>query len=169
MKIDPTGQPAGGESGKPILKDPVKVTLDVDVYYMGSGTPQKASRTIICDRAHALLIYAPLNDWCVKHGFALCHLGTYLARKARKANGQPILYRGKPRWSGHAWGACDWWGVKASDGKFYNVNDLKAGAPAKMLELYQTIKTGVQLAGRKLEYVEEPHWRHIGLVPAGGW
>lgn len=168
MQITATGQPAGGEPGKPILKDPVQVTLDVDVYYLGSGTPKAASRTITCDRAHALLIYQPLNDWCVKHGFALCHLGTYYPRKARKPNGQAILYKGKPRWSGHAWGAIDWEGVIAN-GQHYNVNDLKAGSPAKMYELYQTIKAGAQHAGRRLEYVEEPHWRHVGLVPVGGW
>lgn len=169
MKIEPTGQPTGGEPDKPVLKDPVKVTLDVDVFYMGSGKPAESSNVITCDRAHALLVYGPLNDWCVQHGFALCHLGTYYPRKARKPNGTLILYRGKPRWSGHAWGACDWEGVIASDGKHYNVNDLKAGAPAKLKALITNLKTGIAAAGRRAEIVEEPHWIHAGLVPVGGW
>ena len=169
MKIEPTTQPKSGPKDKPILRDPVKVTLDAPVWYLTAKGPTRASRTLTCDRAHALLVYGPLNDWAVKYGFAIVHIGTYYPRKARTQSGKTILYNGRPRWSGHSWGAIDFAGVIASDGKFYDTNDLKAGAPAKFEELYNDIKAAVQQAGRTLEYVTESHWRHVGLVPAGGW
>lgn len=169
MEITPTVQPTTGPSDKPILKDPVTVKLDVPVYYSGSGNAVPTSRLVTCDRAHAILIYQHINDWAVKYGFSLVHLGTYYPRKARKANGDVILYKGKPRWSGHSWGAIDFHGVIASDGKFYDVNALKAQAPAKFAELMSKLKSAIVAAHRKPEIVKEPHWVHCGIVPIEGW
>lgn len=169
MKIIATGQPPGGLPNKPVLVQPVQIVLDVPVYYRGSGHLQPMAAPITCDRAHAELIYAPLNAWAVKYHFAVVHLGTYYARPARHPNGTDILLHGKPRWSGHAYGAIDWTGVIASNGQFYDTNALAAQAPAKLSELLTDLERAIKAAKRTAEIVHEPHWYHLGLVPAGGW
>jgi hypothetical protein len=169
MKIVATGQPAGGPVDKPKLTDPVQITLDVPVFYQTDDGPKPANPLITCDRAHAMLIYRVLNDWAVRHHFSIVHLGTYYPRQARKPNGKPIMYRGKPRWSGHSWGAIDWEGIITSDGQHLNANELEASAPAKYRELMNDLRAGIAAVHRTAEIVKEPHWRHLGLVPAGGW
>lgn len=143
----------------PRVVDSVWVTFGVPAFYTGGSEPEPAGR-VFCARAFATAVLAPLEAWATKYGFGLCHLGCYVPRQARKADGTPI----KPvRWSNHAHGTgLDWSGI-LTDGRHLGIPEMKAGCPAKLKELLEVIEHSIRSKGRRPEIVDEGGWIHLGI------
>lgn len=151
--------------GAPVVHDPVSVTMDVQVLYPGSGMPERTLSPIYCSRSFAAIVLMTMNAWAEKYGFAIVHLGVYNPRKARKADGTPIL---PSRWSNHAYGeAMDWAGIVTTDGKWLKPRALRSGSPAKYRELLDSLRAVIASNHRREEIVDEGGWIHIGMFPEG--
>lgn len=162
MQIKKVGQPIGGPENKPLLVEPVEVTLDCPVFYDNDGVLIRQTSGIRCSKVFAETVLHVLEEVCVKYGFGLVHVGFYNARYARKANGKPIVPQ---RWSNHSRGlAIDWKGVK-SNGVFYSVSKLKTDSPKKYEEFVGGCRAAIKAAGRRVEIVYEIGWQHLGLYP----
>ena len=159
MKLAKAPQPARAK-GAPAIVQPVFATLAVPVYYTGSSTLQATER-ILCASAFAELVLRPMEDWAQKYSFAVCHLGVYACRRARKADGSPIV---PVRWSNHSTGcAIDLSGIRTADGERLDIAQMKAGCPAKLHELQLACAHTITAAGRRAEIVDEGGWLHIGI------
>lgn len=165
MKLEATTQWSNRPTGAPNVVNPVKATLDCPVYYYGENGPVPSFSPVYCAGTFARTVLAAIEEWCVKHHFALVHVGIYNPRPARKANGQEITPK---RWSNHAYGcAIDFKGIKVNHGKggFLSVDILQADAPAKWRELLDAVSDAMKAANLKPEMVDEGGWYHMGYFP----
>ena len=165
MEIKASTQSTDGPPDKPAVENPVKVTLDVPIYYMTERGPLLSKRAIFCGKAFADTVLKELNAILSEEKCGLLHLGFYNPRKARKANGQPIV---PARWSNHAYGeAVDFKGVVRNNDPddFLDIAGLKQKAPELLAKIQARCAAAIEAAGRKAEVVDEDGWIHIGLWP----
>ena len=164
LKITKTTQPAGGPADKPRLVDPVVAGLNVPVYYMTSDRgPVPSMRGIVCTRAFAETVLTQLEEFARKYGFGLVHIGVYVARKARHADGTPIV---PVRWSNHSFGeAIDFKGIitQHGEGDLLTVPQMETGCPAKLKELLDKCRSAINGIGRRPEIVDDGGWYHLGI------
>jgi hypothetical protein len=166
MKIIPTKQSKLPPSDKPEVKDPVRVYMDIPLYYYTERGPVPWNHSIFCSQPFAVTVLETMNEILGREKMGLVHLGIYNPRRARKRNGTPIQ---PVRWSNHAYGeAIDWRGTVDEEGVFYSVDHLNE-TPTIEKELLTEIWSGcsklIEATGRKPEIVNEGRWIHIGLWP----
>ncbi len=162
MKVEPSEQPVGGPPGKPLIENPVKVTLDIPVFYATERGPVPWNHSIICGKAFADTVLKECESLMQDRGLGLVHLGFYNPRQARRKDGTIIQ---PPRWSNHAYGeAMDFKGVitESGEGEFLEVADMESDVLDKIIE---SCRSAIEAAGRKPEIVDEGSWYHIGLWP----
>lgn len=160
MQIRATRQSSLPPLDKPLVKDPVRVTMDIPLYYMTERGPVPWDHTIFCARAFADTVLYTINGIFCEQQLGFVHLGFYNPRKARRRNGaliEPV------RWSNHAYGeAGDWKGIVTQDGEFTPVGTLDE-------KLFMAVWSGCTVAirdiGRKPEIINERGWVHIGIWP----
>lgn len=165
MKEEPAEQPGGGPSGKPLIKNPVKVTLDIPVYYATERGPRPWHHSILCGKAFADTVLRECEIILQDQSLALVHLGFYNPRQARRKDGTPIQ---PPRWSNHAYGeAMDFKGVitNSGEGDFLEIADMESTMPDTLNEIMKSCGIAITAAGRRPEIVNEGGWVHIGLWP----
>lgn len=160
MLITPTKQPPAGD---PQFEHPVHALLSCSVFY-DTGTGLKAGRQFFCERIFAETVLTQIEKWCLKYQFSMVNIGCYNPRKARHADGTPIL---PSRWSNHAFGlAIDFKGIKDEKGKFVSVNNLQDNAPAKWHELINNVTVAIKGINHKPEILVEgggAAWCHFGI------
>jgi hypothetical protein len=165
MEIKASTQSTDGPPDKPQVANPVKVTLDVPVYYMTERGPLLSKRAIFCGKAFADTALKELNTILGEAQCGLLHLGFYNPRKARKADGTPIV---PARWSNHAYGeAVDFKGVVRNNDPddFLDIAGMKAKAPDLLAKIQSRCAAAIEAAGRRPEIVDEGGWVHIGIWP----
>lgn len=165
MRIRRTTQPGGGPEWKPLVKTPVVVTLDVLVFYCTERGPVPSLRGIMCGKVFAATVLTEMNRILGGYGFALVHIGVYVPRRARKADGTLIR---PARWSNHAYGeAMDFKGIitERGEGKFLDIAAMKRGCPKKLREILEACESAICARNRRPEIVDEGGWIHIGLWP----
>jgi hypothetical protein len=165
MEIKASTQSVDGPPDKPEVENPVKVTLDVPVYYMTERGPLLSKRAIFCGKAFADTVLTELNAILSEAQCGLLHLGFYNPRKARKKDGTPIV---PTRWSNHAYGeAVDFKGVvRSSDpDDFLDIAGMKQDAPDLLAKIQARCAAAIEAAGRRAEIVDEGGWIHVGIWP----
>jgi hypothetical protein len=161
VKIIPSTTPPG-PAGRPLILKPVRVTMDVPLYYLTDDGPTAWNHDILCSELFATTVLVTANHWAQEYGFGLVHLGFYNARQARGRNGQ-LLH--PVRWSNHSHGdAGDFAGVMQRK-RYLGIDALQAGAPAKLQQLLDRCRTAIMSEGRRSEIVDEGRWIHIGMFP----
>lgn len=167
MKITPAKRRTDIPAGAPVLRDPVNVVLDVPVFYVNERGPIRVFGPQYCERIFATTVLKTINSILSEKNLGLAHLGIYNPRKARRANGEPIL---PPRWSNHAYAcAMDFKGV-VLPGDVPVLLDIKAmKADAHYLALLNDAsarcKESITAINRKPEIVDEGGWIHVGIWP----
>lgn len=149
------------------VKEPVMAEMSVDVYYNTGKCQTKVGREIYCNRRFADTVLWAVDAWAVKNHFrGVVHVGCYVQRMKRHADGTPILdKKGNPIISGHARGdAWDFSGIIDNNGEFLSIQDLKTNAPKKFKELIITIELAIKAANLKTELVDEGGWYHQGII-----
>jgi hypothetical protein len=161
MHIEATHDP-NAHSEYPAIIDPVKVTLDIPVFYSGSGELQAVHSPIVCSRHLAETVLATLERELKATGKALVHLGVYCQRMARHKDGSPIVPH---RISNHALGAgIDWAGYAEIDGSdWWDVSD--DDAQPLVTHIQSAVATALTNAGLRPEIVHEGGWLHLGFFP----
>jgi hypothetical protein len=141
----------------PIVVRPVRVWLDIPVFYATENGFVPSNGGIYCAELFSQCVLKPINEYCKMRNFSFVHIGCYNPRPARKKNGDPILdVNGAMRWSNHAFGsAIDAKGV-ILDGEF-RLFTLKEDK-----EMFDKIIQNIFQAGKKPEIVDEKGWWHIG-------
>jgi hypothetical protein len=165
MDIKASTQSPDGPPDKPQVENPVKVTLDVPVYYMTERGPLLSKRAIFCGKAFADTALKELNMILGAANCGLLHLGFYNPRKARKKDGTPIV---PTRWSNHAYGeAVDFKGVVRNNDPddFLDIAGMKQKAPDLLDKIQTRCAAAIVAAGRRPEIVDEGGWFHIGIWP----
>lgn len=166
MRIIRTGQDRGRPPGIPPIIDPVKVTLDCEVFYdTGNGLKSLTGKPIFCEWRFATTVLTALEQKCMKYGYGLVHVGVYAPRFARRPNGKPILVGGKPRVSGHNGRAIDWKGLVLPTGQYMDMLDLRANSPVMLKEITDYCRHLMKAARLRPEIVVEPSWLHCGYYP----
>jgi hypothetical protein len=165
MEIKASTQSTDGPPDKPQVENPVKVTLDVPVYYMTERGPLLSKRAIFCGKAFADTVLKELNAILGEAKCGLLHLGFYNPRKARHKDGTPIV---PARWSNHAYGeAVDFKGVVRNNDPddFLDIAGMKQKAPELLAKIQTRCAAAIETAVRKPEIVDEGGWFHIGIWP----
>jgi hypothetical protein len=166
MIIKPTGQSTLPVPGKPLVIDPVKVYMDIPLFYATERGPVPWDHPIFCAKVFAETVLQVQNDILLAEQMGLVHIGFYYPRPARRRDGTPIE---PERWSNHSYGlAEDWKGIVTKNGEFLGV-DLLHGNPAVPTDLFMRIWNGcaeaIRKAGRRPEIINEGSWVHIGIWP----
>lgn len=166
MRIVTAGQSTLPPPDKPMVKDPVRVYMDIPLYYATERGPAPWDHPIFCAEAFAKTVLEVINTVFFDYGVGFVHIGFYNPRKARRRNGAPIE---PARWSNHAYGeAVDWKGVVTQAGDFVGV-DLLEDAPHIESPFFRKIWTDcaevIRGIGRDPEIVNEGSWVHIGIWP----
>ena len=162
MKIEACGQPDGGPANKPRIENPVRVTLEIPVFYSGTGALQPVKTPIMCGRVFAETALAVMERVLKAHGKGLVHLGVYNARMARRKDGTPIT---PPRWSNHSFGcAIDWSGIATGD-QWQSMAKLKDDPV--VMAIRREARVAIVSTARKPEIVDEGGWIHVGFYPTG--
>jgi hypothetical protein len=164
MEKEISSQPNWGPPDKPLVKNPVKVTMDIPIYYSEAGG-FTLNKSIICGEAFADTVLKECEKILQVQDLALVHLGFYNPRKARRKDGSII----KPvRWSNHAYGeAVDFKGVikGSGEGDFLGIAEMESTMPETLKKIVESCERAIIAAGRKPEIVHEGDWYHIGLWP----
>lgn len=165
MKIEDTQQPSYGPPNKPLIGNPVKVTLDLPIFYATERGPVAWPHSILCGQAFAETVLTDCERILKNYNYALVHLGIYNPRYARRKNGTDI----KPlRWSNHAYGeAMDFKGIIADSGEgdFLDIESMMSKCPDRLDEIIDACLKAINAIGREPEIVNEDSWYHIGLWP----
>lgn len=165
MEIKASAQSVDGPPDKPAVENPVKVTLDVPVYYMTERGPLLSKRAIFCGKAFADTVLRELNAILAAANCGLLHLGVYNPRQARKKDGTPIV---PVRWSNHAYGeAVDFKGVVRNNDPddYLDVAGMRNRASDLLASIQAKCSAAIEAAGRRPEIVDEGGWVHIGIWP----
>lgn len=165
MQITATGQSTRGPADKPAVANPVEVTLDIPVFYMSDRGPVVSTHPIFCGRAFADTVLTQVNTLLQGNGLGLVHLGVYNPRKARRADGSPIV---PERWSNHAFGeAMDFKGVTQGDNpdQFTDVRRMATQMTQLLQQLRSNCDTAITGIRRRPEIVDEVNWLHVGIWP----
>jgi hypothetical protein len=165
MTIEPTQQPSDGPADKPIVKNPVRVTMDLPLFYATERGPVAWNHSIFCGKAFADTVLKQCSEILTEYNYALVHLGVYNPRQARHKDGSLIQ---PPRWSNHAYAeAMDFKGVitDGGEGTFLDIAAMKSTCPDKLQRLLDACHDSIVALGRKPEIVDERGWYHIGLWP----
>lgn len=166
MVVKPGVRPGNGPPGKPVISDPVNVTMDIPLYYATERGPVVWNHSIFCGRAFANTVLKQCSTILAEYNFALVHLGVYNPRKARHRDGTDIV---PVRWSNHAYAeAMDFKGVitEGGEGKFLDIVAMKKQCPEALNKLTDSCRNSIEEIGRKPEIVDEVSWLHIGLWPS---
>jgi len=164
MEKEITNQPSWGPSDKPLIDNPVKVTMDIPLYYL-DDSGFSLNHSVVCGEAFADTVLKELERILQEQNLALVHIGFYNPRKARRKDGtliQPV------RWSNHAYGeAVDFKGVKtdSGEGEFLGIAEMEATMPETLEEIVDSCNRAIIDAGREPEIVHEGDWYHLGLWP----
>jgi len=166
MLITSTGQSSLPPPDKPLVEDPVKVTMDIPLFYVTERGPTPWPHSIFCSRVFAETVLKAMNDLLFLKHMGMVHIGFYNPRQARKKDGSLI----EPvRWSNHAYGeAMDWKGVMTAAAVFQGVDvvhDTTAMDRALLQEIWNRCSAAILAIGRRPEIVNEGAWIHIGLWP----
>ena len=166
MQIVPTGQSSLPPPDKPLVQDPVKVTMDIPLFYVTERGLIPWQHSIFCSRAFADTVLQVMNVTLGALGLGMGHIGFYAPRQAKKKDGsliQPV------RWSNHAYGeAVDWKGIMTANGEFRGVDIIHDAAAMDLTllrEIWGKCGAAIMAIGRKPEIVSEGSWIHIGLWP----
>ena len=167
MIIAPARQSTLPPPDKPLVENPVKVTMDIPLFYATERGPVAWDHTVFCSEAFAKTVLQTVTDLLLPQGLGLVHIGFYNPRMARKKGGtliEPI------RWSNHAYGeAMDFKGVMTEGGEFLSLDYVGKGAPVMDKELFKEIWQGcaeaIRAIDRTPEIVSEGAWVHIGIWP----
>jgi hypothetical protein len=165
MEIQASVQSDSPPPDKPLVENPVKVKMDVTVYYQTERGPTLSNSRIFCGKAFADTVLTEINAIMQEHGLGLVHLGFYNPRKARKKDGTPIV---PTRWSNHAYGeAMDFKGVVRGNDpdNFADIAAMKQQLPEILQRIQTRCAAAIEAAGRRPEIVDEGGWFHIGLWP----
>lgn len=165
MNIQPTQQPSQGPAGKPLIANPVLVTMARPVYYVTDRGPIPSTHPILCGKAFANTVLLVMSRCLEAAGWSIAHVGVYNPRQARRKDGSLI----KPvRWSNHAFAeAMDFKGIVGDDGKLISIGEMKQRHPELLAQLRDGCEQAIRGIERKAEIVDEGGWLHIGLWPAG--
>jgi hypothetical protein len=164
MKIERLKKPSVVIVGAPVLAKPVRVELGVPLWYSGGmslGAGLEKVDWLECEEVFARSVLEALEEWALRWGFGITHLGCLVVRRARYADGrviQPI------RWSNHAYGlAIDWSGIVDGKGRWYRVDKMKTACPAKLRDVLDMVRKAIAEKGRESEIVDEGGWYHLGI------
>jgi len=162
MHIIPTIQPAWGPPGRPEIEDPVIARLTVPVYYAGEHGLIPSVNGILCARLFAHTVLLEMERFALEEQAALAHVGVYNPRKARHADGSPIV---PERWSNHAYAmAMDWKGLLYADQRAYlDIPGLKREMPQGLECFLDACRHAIAKTARRAEIVDEGGWIHIGI------
>lgn len=142
--------------------NPVTVTLDVPVYYVGERG-SVPSKSIFCAEAFARSVLPALQEIAQRQKWGIAHIGVYNPRKARHKDGTPIT---PARWSSHAYAeAMDFKGFVDQNGELLTIKELKTKYVGITAGVIRTCTIAIQGIGRRPEIVDEGDWLHIGLWP----
>lgn len=149
------------KSEYPQLTDPVNALFNCRIFYATDEGIIDGGRRFFCERIFAITVLSEIENWCLKYGFGMVHIGSYNPRYARHKNGTEIKPR---RWSNHAYGlAIDFKGIKDNNGRFISFENMQLQCPAKLNELIGNIKHAIAGKNRRAEIVDEGQWVHIGI------
>ena len=165
MEKEIIDQPSGGPPDKPLIKNPVEVTMDFPVYY-ADDSGLKLNHSVICGEAFADTVFKECERIFQEQNLALVHIGFYAPRLARRKDGTLIE---PPRWSNHAYGeAMDFKGVitDSGEGEFLGIADMESTMPETLREIVESCERAITDAGREPEIVHEGNWYHVGLCPS---
>lgn len=163
VTADPAKQQSGGPADKPVVKSPVTAKLPVPTYVYTSKPVE--TKHIYCAKIFSDTVLSKISTILAKRDLALVHVGVYVPRKARKANGEPIV---PERWSNHAYGeAMDFKGVITDNGKgkYLSIPEMKEEYPDLLQEIQTSSRDAILRENRRPEIVDEGGWIHIGLFP----
>lgn len=166
MKISPCGQSTLPPPDKPLVQNPVLVSMDVPLYYMTEHGPVGWAHDVFCGKAFADTVLEQLNQMFKDSGRGLVHIGFYNPRKARRKDGSPVT---PERWSNHAYAeAVDFKGLvlDGDPGRFVSIAGMKASMPSQLSEIRSRCERAINAIGRRAEMVDEGEWLHMGLWPA---
>jgi len=165
MEKEISNQPNWGPPEKPPIQNPVKVAMDIPLFYATERGPTSWNHSVVCGEAFADTVLKECERIFQEQNLALVHIGFYNPRKARRKDGTIIQ---PTRWSNHAYGeAVDFKGVitNSGEGEFLGIADMESTMPETLKEIVESCEKAIIDAGREPEIVHEGDWYHIGLWP----